>query len=114
MRSSLQGFEPTASAPEIRERFYSFRNANVALLGAWLVLGLLSQLTSNTNVSWIYVVPVVLVIYVWCCVAYGRLAGCFGRSSANFAVAAFFLYPYELVLGYFAFNRGVRDAFDCE
>ena len=55
---------------------------------------------------------VIPVLYIWCCAAYGRLASCFGESSWNFSLAAFFLYPYEMVLGYFAFNRGIRDAFE--
>jgi len=112
MRFSLEGFRPIASAPELRERFYNFRNANVALIGAWLVLGFLSQFTSSLNMSWFISIPVILMLYIWCCIAYGRLASCFGKNSTNFAVAAFFLYPYELVLGYFAFSRGIREAFE--
>jgi hypothetical protein len=112
MRFSLQEFRPTASALEIRDRFYSFRNANIALIGAWLVLVFLRQFTSSLSTSWFISIPVLLMLYIWCCIAYGQLASCFGKSSTNFAVAAFFLYPYELVLGYFAFNRGIRDAFE--
>ena len=110
MRFSLKGLRPTAQAAEIRERFKSFLNANVALIGAWLVLGFLYQFTFSRSISLYVGVPAILMLYTWCCIAYGRLANCFGQSSTNFAVAAFFLYPYELVLGYFAFNRGVRDA----
>ena len=112
MRFSLEGLRPTAYAPEIRESFYRFRNANVVLVGAFLLFGFLGQFRFSRDVAVFIAVPVILVLYIRCCSAYGRLARCFGQRSWDFSIAAFFLYPYEMVLGYFAFNRGVRDAFE--
>lgn len=112
MRFSLKGLRPTAYAPEIRECFYSFRDANVIFIGALLVVGFLSQFRFSRVIAVFVAVPVIPILYIWCCAAYGRLARCFGQSSWNFSIAAFFLYPYEMVLGYFAFNRGIRDAFE--
>jgi len=112
MRFSLKGIRPTAYAPEIRERFNSFRNANVAFIGALLAIGLLGQIRFSRDVAIFVAVPTIPMLYIWCCASYGRLASCFGQSSWSFSIAAFFLYPYEMVLGYFAFNEGIRDAFE--
>lgn len=114
MRFKLKGLRPTAYAPEIRECFYSFRDANLVLIGVLLVIGLLVQFRFSRDVALFVAFPLIPILYIWCCAAYGRLASCFGQSSWSFSVAAFFLYPYEMVLGYFAFNRGIRDAFESD
>ena len=112
MRFSLEGLPPTAHAPEIRDCFYNFRNANVVFFGAILVFGILDQFRFSRDVALFVAVPVVPILYLLCCAAYGRLARCFGQNSWSFSIAAFFLYPYEMILGYFAFNKGIRDAFE--
>ena len=114
MRFSLKGFKPTAYPPEIRECFYGFRNANIAFISALLVFGLLGKFRFSRDFAIFIAVPVIPILYIWCCATYGRLASCFGQSSSSFSIAAFFLYPYEMVLGYFAFNKGIRDAFESD
>ena len=114
MKFSLKGLRPTAYTPEIRECFYSFRDANIVFIGALLVVGFLTRFRFSRYITIFVAVPVIPILYVRCCATYGRLASCFGQSSWDFSIAAFFLYPYEMVLGYFAFNKGIRDAFEAD
>ena len=84
MRFSLKGLRPTAYAPEIRECFYGFRNANVVFIGALLVFGFLSQFRFSRDVTVFVAFLVIPILYIRCCAAYGRLARCFGQSPWDF------------------------------
>ena len=106
--------QATAHAPEIRERFGTFLKANIALIVVLILGGFFAEFRISRSVALYIGVPTIPLLYLWCCAAYGKLASCFGQSSWSFSVAAFFLYPYEMLLGYFAFNRGVREALDNE
>ena len=111
MRFSLDGLRPTTDAPAIRKRFRRFLAANAVLIVSLPVIGFLSQILFSRDIAAFAAAPPILMLYVWCCATYGRLASCFGQSAFNSAVAAFFLYPYEMVLAFFAFKEGIGKAF---
>ena len=114
MRFWLKGFRPAASASAIRKRFKSFLTANVAFIASWPVVGALSQTLFSKDVAAFVAAPPIMMLYIWCCIGYGRLARCFGQKSLNFTIAALFLYPYEMVVAYFAFGHGIREAFNSD
>ena len=58
----------------------------------------------------ILIVPI-LFIYVWGCIALGRLASCFGESGSSWALSTFFFNGIVLILAYFAFGEAVRRAY---
>ncbi len=99
---------------EVRSRFREVVAANKALLVSLAVLFVIAELLSvGIDVRFVIMLPAALP-YLWCCSALGRLARCFGQESWTTAVSAFFFYPYELLLAYLAYGRGVRAALAAE
>ncbi len=108
-RWSLKGVKPTAPLSEIRARFDNVVRANVVFFSACAVVAVLDQLFVRSQVFLFALLPL-LVQYLWCCSALGRLATCFGHTAWTATTSAFFFYPHEILLAYFAYGDGVRAA----
>ena len=95
--------------PEVRLRYREVLTANQVLLVSLVVLYIVGRLFLPRDLRAFVVLPAVLP-YLWCCSALGRLARCFGQEASSTAVSAFLLYPWELLLAWLAYGRGIRMA----
>lgn len=108
-RRSLRDLEPTVPLPQVRARYRELVTANQALFVSIGVLYVVGEVFYTVDVRAFVLLPAVLP-YLWCCSALGRLARCFGQEAWTTTTSAFFFYPWELLLAYFAYGRGVRAA----
>ena len=95
--------------PQVRYRYRELITANQVLLVTAAVLYIVGEMFFPADVR-AFVLLLAGLPYLWCCSALGRLARCFGQESWTTAVSAFFFYPWELLLAYLAYGRGVRAA----
>ncbi len=95
--------------PQVRSRYRELVTANQVLLVSFAVLYVVAELFLSADIAVFFMLPAALP-YLWCCSALGRLARCFGQESWTTAFSAFFLYPWELLIAYLAYGRGVRAA----
>ena len=105
-----KGLKPTKSSEDLRGRFRSLLSSCIAFLLIWAIAWLLNEFFLGSGEGLILFAPVFL-IYVWVCVALGRLASCFGESASSWALSTFFFNVMVLVLAYFAFGEAVRMAY---
>ncbi len=95
---------------EVRLRYREVVRANKLLLVSIGVMYIVGELFFAADTRVFVQLAVVAPLYLRCCGALGRLARCFGQDSWTTAVSAFFFYPWELLLAWLAYGRGVRAA----
>jgi hypothetical protein len=105
-----KGLTPTSTAEELRFRFEALVKSCVAFLLTWVIAWFLIEFVLGLGDGLILAIPI-LFVYVWACVALGRLASCFGESASSWALSTLFFNGIVLVLAYFAFGEGVRRAY---
>ncbi len=105
-----KGLKPTKSAEVLRARFRALLTACIAFFSAWVVAWLLGEFVFGLGDGLALYAPI-LAIYMWACIALGRLASCFGESATSWALSTFFFNGVVLVLAYFAFGEAVRRAY---
>ncbi len=105
-----KGLKPTESAEDLLARFDALLNAFIAFLAVCVIGWLLDEFVFGLGEGVVLIVPI-LIVYVWICIALGRLASCFGESASSWALSTFFLNGIVLILAYFAFGEAVRRAY---
>ena len=109
LRRPAKKLKPTVPAAVIRKRYAWLKKMVIGLVSIFAINWALGLVFLPSHVIVFLMLPF-FVVYVLFCVAFGRLANCFGESTSSWAMSAFFFNIYVLVLGYFAFSEEVIKA----
>ncbi len=109
MRRIAKKLKPTVPASEIRARYKWLKTTLIGLIWVWGIGWLLGFFFLPDQLVFFIAIPL-FSLYLLFCHAFGRLANCFGESTASWALSAVVFNVFVLALGFFAFKDEVIKA----